>query len=54
MKITKCLIRKTYENGYPVLDAYRYMLRIINLESKTTLKVYESGKSKYFFVTYEA
>ncbi|XP_059294550.1 uncharacterized protein LOC132047537 [Lycium ferocissimum] len=54
MEIAKALTRGTHEHGYAVLDAYRYMLRFANPRSKTTLKVDENGKFKYYFVAYKA
>ncbi|XP_059289081.1 uncharacterized protein LOC132042573 [Lycium ferocissimum] len=54
MEIAKALTRGTHEQGYAVLDAYRYMLRSANLGSKTALKVNENRKFKYFLVAYKA
>ncbi|XP_059301867.1 uncharacterized protein LOC132053780 [Lycium ferocissimum] len=46
------MIRGTPAHGYAVLDAYSYMLRTVNEGSKTSLKVDDKGRFKYFFVSY--
>ena len=52
MGIAKDLVQGTFEHGYEVLDAYRYMIESTNPGSKTTLHLDENGRFKYFFVSY--
>ncbi|XP_059294612.1 uncharacterized protein LOC132047609 [Lycium ferocissimum] len=51
-EIAKAMIRGTPAHEYAVLDAYSYMLRTVNEGSKTSLKVDNKGRFKYFFVSY--
>ena len=44
MEHAKSNVRGTYEHGYTVLNAYRYMLEVANPESKTTLSLDENGR----------
>nr|XP_025886956.1 uncharacterized protein LOC112941565 [Solanum lycopersicum] len=44
----------THEHGYTVLNAYRYMLEVVNPGSKTTLSLDENGRLQFFFVSYAA
>ncbi|XP_060202708.1 uncharacterized protein LOC132631122 [Lycium barbarum] len=46
------MIGGTPAHSYAVLDAYSYMLRTVNEGSKTSLKVDDNGRFKYFFVFY--
>ncbi|KAH0777751.1 hypothetical protein KY290_009162 [Solanum tuberosum] len=53
-EIAKAMIRGTPEHGYAVLDGYRHMLMTINEGSKTSLKLDDKGRFKYFFASYGA
>lgn len=53
-EIQKSLVRGTHEHGYGVINVYSHMIRTSNWESKTTVKIDENGRFKYFFVTYGA
>ena len=37
-------VRGTHEHGYAVLHAYRYILEVANLGSKTALSLDENGR----------
>ena len=52
MEHAKSTVRVTHEYWYLMLNAYRYMLEIVNPESKTTLSLDENGSFQYFFVSY--
>ena len=54
MDHTKSNIRGTHEHGYAVLNAYRYMLEVVNPGRKTALSLDENGRFHYFFVSYAA
>ncbi|XP_049410410.1 uncharacterized protein LOC125873542 [Solanum stenotomum] len=53
-EIANAMIRGTPEHGYAVLDGYRHMLMTINEGSKTSLKLDDNGRFKYFFASYGA
>ena len=44
--------RGTHEHGYAVLNAYRYMIEVVNPERKTSLSLDENGRFQFFFVSY--
>ncbi|PHT59436.1 hypothetical protein CQW23_01799 [Capsicum baccatum] len=50
-EIAKAMIRGTPEYGYAVLDGYCHMLMSVNEGSKTSLKLDNQGRFKYFFVS---
>ena len=50
----KSNVTGTHEHGYTVLNAYRYMLEVVNPGSKTTLSLDENGRLQFFFVSYAA
>ncbi|XP_060190789.1 uncharacterized protein LOC132620094 [Lycium barbarum] len=53
-EIAKAIIRGTPAHSYTVLDAYNYMLRTVNEGSKTSLKIDDKERFKYFFVSYRS
>lgn len=42
------MTKETSVHEYAVLDGYRYMLRTVNEGSKTSIKIHDIGRFKYF------
>ena len=52
MEHAKSNVRGIHEHGYAVLNAYRYMIEVVNPERKTSLSLDENGRFQFFFVSY--
>ncbi|XP_047268713.1 uncharacterized protein LOC124898787 [Capsicum annuum] len=50
-EIAKAIIRGTPDYGYTILDGYCHMLMSVNERSKTSLKIDDQVRFKYFFVS---
>ena len=54
MEYAKSNVWGTHDHEYTVLNAYHYMLEVVNPGSKTTLSLNQNKRFQYFFISYDS